>query len=454
MPDGTLGSADMLSDEEPDIEVGKSADDKQEEAREILTRLYSKYCPAKLSQIDTLLDHYQGQEDTLCEKVREKYEGKSSKELDRIRQYVVQLYKEHAPHKLSNVNQLMKIYRGREEKLVDDLLLKYERERAPGTSTNTTAATAGGVRGRTVFGTKKASSTRQIVVDLYTEYAPHKLDSVDELLARYRGREKQLVKDLTAKYKHTGKRFMPSGKLSREQLQGIGSAPPPDAPTGKKTSIIEKIVFGDVKGPGATTDDFDLQAGNGAHMPRPTRRGRRSSSVPPNKKKEEEGPTPERTDFEITVKCLDTGEELKAGVVNTEVKDKWRGLCLKNLKGRDRFVAFFEKYDPPQIDFIDEMLKNGGKTEEELWYDLQVKYEVNQRGRLLALLRFLGQANLVQKIDNLLSNYEGREELLIAYYMQKAKPLMEQREAAKDPKTWKAGENNTYQMLPGFDLGD
>ena len=189
-------------------------------------------------------------------------------------------------------------------------------------------------------------------------------------------------------------------------------------------------------------------------MPRPNaRRGRRGTSVPPQEKKED-GPTPEREDFEIVVKCLDTGEELKAGVVNTDVKEKWRGLQLRNLKGRDRFVAFFEKYDPPQIDFIDEMLKNGGKTEEELWYDLQVKYGVNQRGRLMALLRFLGLHNLVNKIDNLLLNYEGREELLIAYYMQKAKPLMEQREASRDPKTWKAGENNTYQMLPGFDLGD
>ena len=151
---------------------------------------------------------------------------------------------------------------------------------------------------------------------------------------------------------------------------------------------------------------------------------------------------------------MDTGERVSAGHVNKQVKDKWKGLGLRNLKGRDRFVAFFEKYDPTQIDFIDEMLKNGGKTEEEAWYDLQVKYEVNQRGRLLALLKFLGLHNLVNKVDNLLANYDGREELLIAYYMQKAKPLMEAREASHDPKTWKAGEGNTYQMLPGFDLGD
>jgi len=448
-----------MSNEEPDERIGKSTEDKQEEAREILTRLYSKYCPSKIAQIDTLLDHYQGQEDTLCEKVREKYEGKSAKELDRIRQYVVQLYKEHAPHKLSNIDQLMKIYRGREEKLVDDLLLKYDKSKTdltggmgPSSSHNSTAAAI-----TTTLGlTKKAPSYRQQVTDLYAEYAPHKLGDVDQLLARYRGREKQLMKDLNAKYKHTGKRFQPSGKLSREQLQGIGSMEPQANEPSAKASMIENIVFGAInapkgKGGSRSTDDFDVE-GRGRSMPRPTNKSRRrSTSVPPKK---EEGPTPESVDFEIKVKCLDTGQEVAAGVVNTEVKDKWKGLCLRNLKGRDRFVAFFEKYDPAQIDFIDEMLKNGGKTEEEVWYDLQCKYEVNQRGRLLALLKFLGQHGLVHKIDNLLANYEGREELLIAYYMQKAKPLMEAREASRDPKTWKAGEDNTYQMLPGFDLGD
>jgi hypothetical protein len=297
-------------------------------------------------------------------------------------------------------------------------------------------------------------------VDLYTEYAPHKLETVDELLMRYRGREKQLLKDLNAKYKHTGKRFQPSGKLSQNQLQGIGSAEPVSVNSPKgKVSLMEKIVFGPVKAAAGSgnSDDFDLKVGQGVdgapQMPKPTSRGRGRRGTSENQKNTD-GPTDEKVDFEIKVKCLDTGDEISAGVVNMEVKDKWKGLQLRNLKGRDRFVAFFEKYDPAQIDFIDELLKNGGKTEEELWYDLQVKYEVNQHGRLLALLMFLGLNNLVGRVDSLLANYEGREELLIAYYMQKAKPIMEAREAAKDPKTWKAGESNSYQMLPGFDLGD
>jgi hypothetical protein len=165
---------DMVSGDVPAEHTGKSADDKQEEAREILTRLYSKYCPSKLSQIDTLLDHYQGQEDTLCEKVREKYEGKSQKEIDRIRQYVVQLYKEHAPHKMGNINQLMKIYRGREEKLVDDLVLKYE-TKTPG---STSKSTIPGFMG------KGKKTTRQLVVSSTfspkdtPSYCEHNLQSV------------------------------------------------------------------------------------------------------------------------------------------------------------------------------------------------------------------------------------------------------------------------------------
>jgi hypothetical protein len=40
--------------------------------------------------------------------------------------------------------------------------------------------------------------------------------------------------------------------------------------------------------------------------------------------------------------------------------------------------------------------------------------------------------------------YNGREELLIAYYMEKYRPQMEKSEP--DPKTWKTGADNTYQV--------
>jgi hypothetical protein len=36
--------------------------------------------------------------------------------------------------------------------------------------------------------------------------------------------------------------------------------------------------------------------------------------------------------------------------------------------------------------------------------------------------------------------------------MEKYRPQMEK--AEPDPKTWKTGADNTYQMLPGRDLGD
>jgi hypothetical protein len=151
-------------------------------------------------------------------------------------------------------------------------------------------------------------------VDLYSEYAPHKLETVDELLMRYRGREKQLLKDLNAKYKHTGKRFQPSGKLSQNQLQGIGSAEPVSVNSPKgKVSLMEKIVFGPVKaaaGSGSSTDDFDLKVGQGVdgapQMPKPTSRGRGRRGTSENPKNTD-GPTDEKVDFEIKVKCLDTG---------------------------------------------------------------------------------------------------------------------------------------------------
>ena len=145
------------------------------------------------------------------------------------------------------------------------------------------------------------------------------------------------------------------------------------------------------------------------------------------------------------------GNAASAFDVNTQVAQT--KVQLKQLKGRDRFVAFFQRYDPAEVDNVDRMLQHGGKQENELWYDLQVKYQVNQRGRLLANLKIF-QPEMVPRVDELLEKYKGREEALIAYYMAKAKPYIEAAMARKDNATWSGGQANSYQMLQGRDLGD
>ena len=156
-------------------------------------------------------------------------------------------------------------------------------------------------------------------------------------------------------------------------------------------------------------------------------------------------------EFQLEIKCLDTGESLQAGEVLTDLGRQNRGLSLRALKGRDKFIAFFEKYDQSQVENVDFLMQHGGKTEEQLWYDLQVKYQVNQRQRLLHLLH-LFEPHRAKKVDQILDQHEGSEEIFIAQMVEKYKPKLEQLEP--DPKTWKTGSANTYQMLPERDLGD
>ena len=54
-------------------DMGKSFEEKQEEARRVLTELYTAYAPKKLNDIPTLLEAYAGQEDELIASARLKY---------------------------------------------------------------------------------------------------------------------------------------------------------------------------------------------------------------------------------------------------------------------------------------------------------------------------------------------------------------------------------------------
>jgi hypothetical protein len=54
-------------------DMGKSFEEKQEEARRVLTELYTASAPKKLNDIPTLLEAYAGQEDELIAGARLKY---------------------------------------------------------------------------------------------------------------------------------------------------------------------------------------------------------------------------------------------------------------------------------------------------------------------------------------------------------------------------------------------
>jgi hypothetical protein len=53
--------------------LGNGFDEKQAEARKVLTEIYSRHAPEKLGNIDMLLEAYSGQEDELVHQIQRKY---------------------------------------------------------------------------------------------------------------------------------------------------------------------------------------------------------------------------------------------------------------------------------------------------------------------------------------------------------------------------------------------
>jgi hypothetical protein len=404
--------------ESTELEFNEFEDDR-DVARRMLIQLYRRHRPSKLGGVDQLLEIYEGQEMDLVDKVREKYEGKSEAEIERIRTYMIRFYKENAPQKVKNVEPLLQIYKGKEDQLIEDMTAKYEAKQQE-------------ERNKPKPNVQKTHD----IFDKIGQVAAAAGPPVDE------------------------RKFKPSGTIDSNRLRGIGSKiPEPES----KLSMVERMVFGEKT---RTLDDstistskfFSVNADQPARVGRGAHTARRSSSVPPVRRSMRaipRAPVMPKVNIEedksLQIKCLDSGKETSAFDVNTEVvKTK---INLKALRGRDKFIAFFQRYDPAEVDNVDRLLQHGGKQEQELWYDLQCKYQVNQRGRLLANLKIFSP-EMVPRVDELLEKYKGREEALIAYYMQKARPALEAAAAAHDKATWNGGTDNSYQMLPKRDLGD
>jgi len=142
---------------------------------------------------------------------------------------------------------------------------------------------------------------------------------------------------------------------------------------------------------------------------------------------------------------------------------------IRKLRGEERVVAFFEKYDPARTTEAEAraLLAFGGRSETEMWDALQARYAVNQRRRLLQALRLApagkGRFTSVEDVDAAiaLAVEDGREmgsseveavEAVIAEHTAAARAVVEKRQARE--MTWCKGNKNSYQQIPTHELGD
>jgi len=412
-------------------DMGKSFEEKQEEARRVLTELYTAYAPKKLNDIPTLLEAYAGQEDELIASARLKY-AKADQVYKKKRGFGKQGASSSssdsgggggggggdgasAPAPPPPPGELpggrRKSYVGRMgAKMLGAALAAKPKRSTSGAGAGGFGSGGGGGGGDAAAGRGPAHSQGNAGGMAGYGSAPKRRSS---LAGRVAGAAAGVAK-----------------------AGAIGSA---------------KLAVRAAKGTAQVVRNKTGMLGGGARKPagigggeRGTRResfGEGGGGAAPMVEEE----------FKLEIKCLDTGEAVRAGEVLTDLSAQNKGMKLRALKGRDKFIAFFEKYDPAKVNQVDQLLTHGGKTEDQLWYDLQVKYQVNQRQRLLQILH-LFDAPKVKKVDAILDAHLGEEEIYIAALVAKYQPKLEQLEP--DPKTWKTGAANTYQMLPEQDLGD
>lgn len=104
--------------------------------RELITDIYKEHNPSKLSDIDGLLQKYKGREELVYKGICEKYrvEPKASKKeeaksnFEKYKQLIAEIYEEHNKEKLGELDDLLGKYKGKEKTLYLAVCHKYSIE--------------------------------------------------------------------------------------------------------------------------------------------------------------------------------------------------------------------------------------------------------------------------------------------------------------------------------------
>jgi hypothetical protein len=146
-----------------------------------LTELYAAHNPAKLSDIDRLLEKYSGHEDEMIHSVRVKYGLEQDTEY--YRRQLTALYTKYNPEKVADIDSLLQKYKYNERQFLDAVQNKYLGQAHTNAASNA-----------------EAKDYRQKLIDLYKECNPDKVGDVDSLLKKYEGHEVELLQSVQHKY--------------------------------------------------------------------------------------------------------------------------------------------------------------------------------------------------------------------------------------------------------------
>ena len=156
--------------------------------KEQIQRFYKKFAPNSQVDTDKLLKKYKGSESALLSEIYIKYllaDEKGHGSGTSFEEAIKRLYAHYAPNKSQQVPGLVSKYQDIPDKLITEIVNKYEFHDAP-IPIGAVPATA---------------SPKSKLTDIYRIHNPEKVAGIDNLLEKYKGREGDLVRAVSAKYK-------------------------------------------------------------------------------------------------------------------------------------------------------------------------------------------------------------------------------------------------------------
>eukprot|EP00755_Sulcionema_specki_P027590 Sspe_Gene.88071::Locus_60190_Transcript_1_1_Confidence_1.000_Length_2090::g.88071::m.88071 len=296
-----------------------------------LTSFFTVYEPGNVDKVTALLAKNAGQEEAILEHFAKKYDTK----FFAVRQRLIQLYEQHAPSKVGNVDLLLQKNPKKEVEVLQTLEQRFKSQ-AGGATQDEAASSPVTPKGGTTPPAKAGIDSRAALTAFYKSYSPDKVAQVDALLTKFKGHEEELMEKLDEK---AGKKFFPMYK----KIHAIISHYAPGNSATVDAKIVEKIAAGVAEE--QLVQMFVTKFGE------PPAGGTASSTAPAS-----EASSPSATPSAATR----VGEGKSGGAGQNAYADRIRRM--------------YEKYDPSKVGNVEKLLAKYQEKEEELIAALVGKY--------------------------------------------------------------------------------
>merc|ERR1719460_960287 len=147
--------------------------------------------------------------------------------VERYQDLIRELYTEHNPSKLESLDNLFAKWAGKEKDLYTTICQKY------GVEPQVSA-----VKAEEEKEDDQTAAIKDLIVTIYQEHKPERVNDVDKLLAKSKGREAELYKSLCQKYKVPNK--LEEEKVKKEEDPAAEQKEKPLSKVQKIRKIVEK----------------------------------------------------------------------------------------------------------------------------------------------------------------------------------------------------------------------